>query len=96
MAVRVVATDSVLYAIPRKASASGLRDSGMHGIVDGQMQRIHLRATIRVGMAVRVVATDGVRCPMPTITLTCSLIGNNQCGIERIVCPSAGICVGTD
>ena len=42
----------------------------MYGIIDGQMQRVHLRASIRIRVAVGVVATDGVFRPVPRETLT--------------------------
>ena len=90
MAVSVGITGGVGFTItsfPSVALTLFYRDSPMHGIVDGQVQRIHLRATMGIRMTVEVITairddSVGTAFPYPGIALT---FLNREGRVHRIV-----------
>ena len=72
-AVRIFVTEQVVTAlrvfraIPDKALAGGLRNSGMHWVVDGQVQGDHTVAAGGGGVRPCVTAGGGVRLPVPHV-----------------------------
>ena len=90
MAIEIVATirdDSVSAASPFPSVALTFlnRHGCMHRVVDGQVQRIHLRAAVGIQMSVGTVATGGIGFPItirPSVTLA---LLNRDSRVHRIV-----------
>ena len=82
MALQILAAGRQPQATPEETVASYFGCSGMHWIVDGQVQCVHLYAAVGIGVAVQILAAGHLPLPTPEETIAGSF---GDGGVFRVV-----------